>query len=178
MCGHNPNRTEGVLSGMGHLKMTQIVIDLASQSVIQEPVEGGDDFITEFGRVREDRVGGNARFGYSAMAMPTSDWKDFNFTGLLKWDLHSQRRVGVINFPAGVICGEPIFVPRGDAEDDGYVSLFLHDTNSGNASFVLYDAATFSQTPVVEFPVPWKVPLGFHGWWLGEQEFQHQLAVD
>ena len=49
----------------------------------QESVDGGEDFITEFGRVREDRIGAKARYGYSAVGVPHDDeWLDFNFTGL------------------------------------------------------------------------------------------------
>lgn len=134
-------------------------------------------FIAEFGRVREDRVAARPRFGYTAAADVDNDWKDFNFTGILKWDFQEKRRAGVIRFPAGLIGGEPIFAPRGDAEDDGYVSMFLWDSSTKNTTFVLYNATTFSSTPVVELPVPWRVPLGFHGWWLGEQDLQRQLAV-
>eukprot|EP00931_Biecheleriopsis_adriatica_P060582 TRINITY_DN36391_c0_g1_i1.p1 TRINITY_DN36391_c0_g1~~TRINITY_DN36391_c0_g1_i1.p1 ORF type:complete len:547 (-),score=110.24 TRINITY_DN36391_c0_g1_i1:133-1773(-) len=177
MCRHDAKRTEGVLGGMGLLYMTRLVIDVSSQTVTEELVEGGKDFITEFGRVREDRIAGEAQFGYSAMAPVAEGWKDFNFTGLLKWDLKEKRRSAVISFPPGVIGGEPIFIPRGAAEDDGYISLFQWNIESQTSSFVLYDAATFSETPVVELPVPWRVPLGFHGWWMSEDELQEHLLV-
>eukprot|EP00928_Gymnodinium_smaydae_P023418 TRINITY_DN1933_c0_g2_i1.p1 TRINITY_DN1933_c0_g2~~TRINITY_DN1933_c0_g2_i1.p1 ORF type:complete len:545 (-),score=51.79 TRINITY_DN1933_c0_g2_i1:211-1845(-) len=171
---HDANRNEGVLGGMGLLHMARIVIDVASRAVTYELVKGGEGYITEFGRVREDRIGGNARYGYSASALNDDSWKDFNFTGLLKWDMQENALSASISFPPGVIGGEPIFIPRGEAEDDGYLSLFLWDTASQTTSFVLYDASSFSNTPVVELPVPRRVPLGFHGWWLGEDDLRRQ----
>ena len=85
----------------------------------------------------------------------------------------------MIHLPDGVIGGEPIFIPSSggasSGDDCGYISMFLWNQNTEESTFALFDAKTFSATPVVELAVPRRVPLGFHAAWITEEQFQKQL---
>lgn len=171
---------EGVLGGMDGGRMRKIVIDVAAKSVVMHQMEGGDDCNTDFGRVRDDLVAAEvpAKFGFSSL----QQGKGFNFTGLLKWDLQAGRKVGEIQFGAGVVGGEGVFVPRGERGsdvlgDEGYLAMFLWDTINQKSHWALFDAKTFAPAPALLLALPRKVPLGFHGWWLSKTEMEQQLSV-
>lgn len=132
--------------------------------------------MTEFPRIRDDRIGKRVRHGYSALQIPGCD---FNFRGILKWDFEECKLDGVIQYPDDVVGGEPIFAPRNGTgeEDDGYMVALLFNEKTQESTFAVYDAKTFSSTPVVEYSVPRRVPLGFHAIWLSEAQFQKQLQT-
>eukprot|EP00929_Paragymnodinium_shiwhaense_P003391 TRINITY_DN103880_c0_g1_i1.p1 TRINITY_DN103880_c0_g1~~TRINITY_DN103880_c0_g1_i1.p1 ORF type:complete len:555 (-),score=117.03 TRINITY_DN103880_c0_g1_i1:82-1746(-) len=179
-CDYSPTRIEGVLGHMGNPKMKRFTIDVNAKTVVKESIEGGDRYISEFGRIRESKVGQKPAFAYSASAEPDDNWIDFNFTGMLKWDLANNKVAAAIRFPPGMVGGEPIYMPKGEAEDDGYLSLFLYNSFTKKSTFAVYDAKSFDQEPVVELAMPdsaqGRVPLGFHGWWLSEDDLRRQMS--
>ncbi|CAE7214973.1 CCD1 [Symbiodinium natans] len=167
---------DGILGGIGLGRMHRVVIDLASKAVQIEKVAGADQYTTEFPRIRDDRIGKRVRHGYSGLQVPGCD---FNFRGMLKWDFEECKLDGVIHYPDDVIGGEPIFAPRNGTgeEDDGYMVALLFNEKTQESTFTVYDAKTFSSTPVVEYSVPRRVPIGFHAIWLSEAQFQKQLQT-
>lgn len=178
---HDPDQDDGILGGIGPLMMSRVVIDVTQRSVTYETLDASTN--TEFGRVRDSLVASQrrARYGFSALQIGNG----FNFTGMLKWDFTANEgkgeRVGTINFNDAIVGGEPVFVPRAasvdnvDESENGYLSMFHWDSASRTSKFVLFDAASFNDTPVVELSLPRKVPLGFHGWWLSKDEIDLQL---
>jgi carotenoid cleavage dioxygenase len=58
--------------------------------------------------------------------------------------------------------GEWLFVPRGDAEGDGYVLTFVYDAASDTSDLVILDAQDVAAGPIAEVPLPARVPYGFH----------------
>lgn len=159
--------------------MRRLELNLENKTVDIGEVEGGDKHATEFPRVRDDCVGSYCRYGYSALQSPGND---FNFTGILKWDFEESRLCNTISFPPNVVGGEPIFIPKdggsneGKLGDEGYIGQYLWDYAKNQSSFALFDAQSFSSTPVVELAVPHRVPIGFHAAWINEQQFQRQLS--
>ena len=59
---------------------------------------------------------------------------------------------------------------EGAAEDDGYLVTFVYNEATDNSDFVVYDAKSMSSTPLATVPLPVRVPHGFHGLWISEQE--------
>lgn len=170
---NDPNATGGVLGGMTAFAMKAVTIDVASGKVELHDVEGGEEYSTEFCRVPDRSVGGQTRFAYSGLQGTRDDdgVKGFNFTGILKWDMLERKRVGVIHLPPGAVGGEPVHVP---GAGEGFLSMFVWNTATTSSTFALYDATSFSAEPQVELQVPRRVPLGFHGWWLTEQDLARQ----
>jgi len=173
---YNAGFEDGILADISYGTMHRIVLDVEKQTVDMQLVPGGEELFTEFPRINDDRVGLTVRYGYSGHQLPPPD---FNFVGLLKWDFQENKLAGTIRLPDGVVAGEPVFIPRkgstGTDGDEGYVGVLLWNYEKEESTFALYDAETFSPTPVVELLSPRRVPLGFHAAWIGEEQFQQQL---
>jgi len=179
MMDYEEGGLDNILGNVSEFRMRRFEIDVGAKKVIIQDVPGAEKYNSEFPRIRDDRNGLPVRCGFSSFMV---DEKDFNFQGVQKWDLEDCRLAGVINFPEGVIGGEPVFFPRGkhtssDDDDNGYIGMFLWSQNSQESTFALFDAKTFSSTPVVELSVPQRVPLGFHAHWITEEQFQQQLVT-
>jgi len=69
-------------------------------------------------------------------------------------------------------CGNTLVAGADAAEDDGYLVAFVYDEAKDKSDFVVYDAKTMSSTPLATVPLPVRVPHGFHGLWVGEQELK------
>jgi len=161
-----------ILGDLGPLTMHRIVIDVNEKTASLEEVASGKDYYTEFPRIRDDRIGSRTRYGFSAIQ---EEGAEFNFRGFLKWDFEHAELAKAIVLPEGVVGGEPVFMPSGDGDDEGYLGLILWNENTKESSFALYDAKTFSSEAVVEMSIPRRVPLGFHTAWIDEAQFNQQL---
>jgi len=174
---YQANTVKGIIANIGPFQMSRLVIDLEKHTVNIKSLNGPE---TEFPRIRDDRVGLRCRYGFSASLRPPGE--DLDFDGILKWDLEEGRLVRQIIFPEGVVGGEPVFLPRtgsspDEAGDNGYIGTFLWNTRTFESTFAIYDARSLSSTPVTEFSVPRRVPVGFHATWITEEQFQQQLST-
>ncbi|NP_001284427.1 carotenoid cleavage dioxygenase 7, chloroplastic [Cucumis melo] len=65
--------------------------------------------------------------------------------------------------------GEPVFVPKGDGEDDGYLLVVEYAVSIQRCYLIILDAQRFGEADgvVARFEVPKHLnfPLGFHGFW-------------
>jgi carotenoid cleavage dioxygenase len=172
-----------ILGGMGPIHMHRLVIDVNKRCMESfEKAPGGESFRVEFPRCRDDRYGQRLRYGYSGVQSPGPD---FNFTGVLKWDMEDfEGSPTLISYPEGVVGGEPIFLPRTGSTsvsdvrgDDGYIGVFLWNAVREESTFAIYDARTFSSIPVAELSFPMRVPMGFHAGFITEEGFQKQLQM-
>jgi carotenoid cleavage dioxygenase len=64
--------------------------------------------------------------------------------------------------------GEAVFVPDTgrDAEDGGWLALYVFDLGSGTSDFVLLDAERVEDEPVAVVRMPQRVHQGLHGSWI------------
>jgi len=105
------------------------------------------------------------------------------FDGVLKLDLVNEKIVGRIVYGNQKYAGECVFVPRhsdpsiGGAEDDGYLLTFVFDENTSSSQFLIFDAKTMSDKPLASVHLPQRVPYGFHGIYVTEDQIQHQNNV-
>eukprot|EP00927_Polykrikos_kofoidii_P033905 TRINITY_DN28740_c0_g1_i1.p1 TRINITY_DN28740_c0_g1~~TRINITY_DN28740_c0_g1_i1.p1 ORF type:complete len:513 (-),score=62.65 TRINITY_DN28740_c0_g1_i1:431-1969(-) len=173
---YEKGKEDGILGGQGPFYMHRTVIDVDQKLATVEKVTGGDKYMSEFPRIRDDRIGLRTRYGFTGVQ---SQGPDFKFTGILKWDFEQSCLCNEIHFPENVIGGEPVFLPRtsggNGVDDDGYIGMFLWNSEKLESTWALFDAQTFSSTPVAELLVPRRVPLGFHAAWITEEQFQMQL---
>ena len=132
-----------------------------------------DDVPGEFPRVNENFLGRQTRYGYIAKmakgSMPV-------FDGLIKYDFSSGKSE-THEFGRGRYGGEAVFVPRPDAtsEDDGWLIAFVHDENSGNSELVVVNAQDMSGEPAARLLIPQRVPYGFHGMWVSEEQLNASI---
>jgi carotenoid cleavage dioxygenase len=135
-------------------------IDPVAGTVREERI---DDRGQEFPRVREDRVGRAARYGYTVVF----DSPFMRHAPLLKHDLvtgTSQEH----DFGPTMVSGEAVFVARqgGAAEDDGWLLSIVSDGAAGTSSLEVVHAQDLGGGSVASVQLPQRVPLGFHGNWI------------
>ncbi|MBD2776289.1 carotenoid oxygenase family protein [Iningainema tapete] len=126
-----------------------------------------DDVPSEFPRVNENLLGRQTRYGYTAKmaknSMPL-------FEGLIKYDV-STGKSQTHEFGRERYGGEAVFVPRlGGIEDDGWLITFVCDRSSDTSELVVINAQDVTAEPVARVLIPQRVPYGFHGIWVCEEQ--------
>lgn len=139
--------------------------NLQTGSVQEEAL---DDRPSDFPRVNEQQLGRVTQYGYTARLAPSPMPL---FDGLMKYDL-SNGSSQTHEFGAGRYGGEAVFVPRPDAtaEDDGWLMTFVHDEGSNTSELVVVNAQQMTAEPVARVLIPQRVPYGFHGTWVSEEQ--------
>lgn len=148
----------------GHGQVHRWTIDPARGRVNQELV---DERVQELPRIDARRLGRPYRYAYTLLTGRTRDRRSPTFLGVAKHDLR-KGSVEEHRFPAGSSPGEPVFVPAGVDEDEGWVLVFVHDRARGGSDLVVLDATDFAGGPVARVHLPARVPNGFHGLWVGD----------
>eukprot|EP00611_Tribonema_gayanum_P022392 TRINITY_DN4482_c0_g1_i2.p1 TRINITY_DN4482_c0_g1~~TRINITY_DN4482_c0_g1_i2.p1 ORF type:complete len:500 (-),score=136.36 TRINITY_DN4482_c0_g1_i2:689-2188(-) len=170
-------------SGQQKGRAMRYTLDLAAKTVNRSAVVAELDTSVDFPQLNKDLMGRPCRYSYWAQFEP----KTLMPVGLIKMDLEAtspeSANLGSVMFGEGMYGGEAIFVPRtsgsgaAQAEDDGYLLVFVVDTNSDNASEMrIYNAKTMDAKPVATVKIPTRVPLGFHALYVTEQEIKSQHA--
>ena len=119
----------------------------------------------EFPRPDERRIGQPYRYAYT-MALPEGDAEQaFSDHRIFKHDLEAGTRQ-THEFGAGRYPGEFVFVPRGPAEDEGWLMGYVIDSTTDTTDLVILDAQDFEGKPQAVVHIPHRVPPGFHGNWV------------
>lgn len=127
-----------------------------------------DDLPIEFPRFDDRLAGRPYRYAY-ASSLPIIDGADGS---VVRYDLHTGRREGWTP-GGGAFVGELVFVPRDRStvptEDtaDGWLVGYTHDHAAGSAELVVLAADDIAAGPVGTVRIPARIPIGFHGNWLG-----------
>jgi len=123
-----------------------------------------DDRPSEFPRHRGSLTAAEYRYGYYANPSAGTTWTTS------KIDLRSGA-VQVFDHGPGRAGGEPVFVsrPGAQAEDDGWLMTFVHDSNDASAELVVMDAQDLRRGYVARVLLPQRIPLGFHGNWVSDR---------
>ena len=121
-----------------------------------------DDRGQEFPRVDPRRETLPHRYGYAVEASISANTSGLQFGNLLKHDL--QRGTSEVHaLGAGRSASEGIFVPSGQAEDDGYVLATVYDAQRNASDVLVIDARNFTRKPLATIKLPVRIPFGFHG---------------
>ncbi|WP_327356887.1 carotenoid oxygenase family protein [Streptomyces sp. NBC_01304] len=165
-------------------RLERWTVDLRAGSVRQEVV---DDRPMEFPRVDPRLMTGKFRYGYGVLepgdgygdsrakqhiaagtSGPTIDRVGI---GLVKYDLERGSSEVHRVHPDGDV-SEGVFVPgRPDLdEDDGYVLAYAFDPERAASDLLILSAQDLSGEPVARVQLPVRVPIGFHGNWMADEE--------
>ncbi|HEY9802377.1 MAG TPA: carotenoid oxygenase family protein [Leptolyngbyaceae cyanobacterium] len=142
-------------------KLYRLRFNLRTGAVSEEAL---DDVPSDFPTLNPQRLGRQSRYAYTAKMAP-GQRPTFTFDGLLKYDL-TNNTSQVCNFGAGRYGGEAVFVPHGDAEDDGYLITFVYDKNTRTSELLVFNAQDITSEPIARILIPQRVPYGFHGVWI------------
>jgi carotenoid cleavage dioxygenase len=146
-------------------RLYQWRFNLSTGAVREEAL---DDRASDFPRINEQYMGRPMRYGYAAKFAPSPVPL---FDGLIKYDL-SNGSSQTHEFGAGRYGGEAVFAPRtgATAEDDGWLITFVYDEGSETSELVVVDARYVTAEPVARVIIPQRVPYGFHGAWVTEEQ--------
>ena len=114
----------------------------------------------EFPIVNQNLVGYKTRYTYLAkylQILPESKagLDSAFFEGVFKYDLQEEKIVKLIKFGENAASGEVFFQPRDSnniedqEEDDGYLMTFVFDWVTQKSEFVMWDAKTMDDEPVL-----------------------------
>ncbi len=142
--------------------------DLRTGKVTEQQL---DDVEHAFPRIDDRRTGFENRYSWAVTGRPDEPAITDAATGVVKYDL-SDGSSTFHDFGAGRSTSEPIFVPADDAaaEDEGWILSFVYDKADQTSQFVVLDAADMSADPVATIALPQRVPHGFHGSWIADED--------
>jgi carotenoid cleavage dioxygenase len=122
-----------------------------------------DDLPGEFPRFDERRAGLSYQHGwYEARVRNESE---LMFDSLVHFDFARGSRQ-IYTFPPGDVPGEPVFVPRGPGEGDGWVLSVIYRGADNRSDVAIFEALDISRGPIGVAKLPRRVPFGFHGNWV------------
>jgi carotenoid cleavage dioxygenase len=140
-------------------------IDLGRGEVEQTQVA---DWFCEFPRIHEGHLGHPYRYGYSvSRTMRPRGTQGPEFDAIVRYDWETGR-VETRSFGAQAGVGEPVFVPRSGAkeEGEGYVLVLVYDRTRDTSDFYVLSAEDLAGDPLAVIELPHRVPYGFHGNWV------------
>jgi carotenoid cleavage dioxygenase len=148
--------------GDGMARLERWVVDPTRRTVSSTVI---DERPNEFPRHRDSVTGKPYRYGYC-----TSPSAEHPRWTTLKHDLVDGTSVEY-DHGEGRGAGEPVFVGRqgSTVEDDGWLLMLVHDTNTMSTDFVVLDAQDPARGPVASVTLPQRVPYGFHGNWVSDR---------
>ena len=158
-----------------HPLLEMVRIDLKEATVVRTVLSAMG---LGFTAVNPTYTGKKTRYLYSGVFNQTP-----KISGVAKLDLElAEKRVDCIvatrDFGAEVFGGEPIWVPRGEGdhldEDDGFLLTFVHDERRDKSKFIVMETKSPDLEVVVEVELPRRVPFGFHGAFVSQDELRRQ----
>lgn len=162
--GHpDPEGPAASAANSGLARLYRWVLDPATGKVTETSM---DDRGIEFPTIDDDRIGRFARYRYAVSGGgPLS-------TSIVKLDADA----GVIaehQLGPDVVASEAVFVPSSSAhrgEDDGWLLSVASRRDGGGSKLLVLDATDIGGKPVASVTLPRRVPTGFHGSWITDQE--------
>jgi carotenoid cleavage dioxygenase-like enzyme len=142
----------------GAARLHRWVLDPATGAVVEQPLH---DRAVEFPTCDDARVGRAARYLYTVAD-----------TAIVRYD---TARATALSYELGADAdaGEAVFVPspapdRG--EDDGWLLSITTRRDGTASSLLVLDASNLPAGPVAAVTLPRRVPAGFHGSWIEDDE--------
>jgi all-trans-8'-apo-beta-carotenal 15,15'-oxygenase len=142
----------------GMATLTRLRIDLAAGKVDTQPYAAGS--ANEFPRFDPRRTGKPYRYAY--IACNPADRTVGLQQQVARVDVESGA-VAVHDFGSHSYVGEPLFVPTGEAEDDGVVLTMVFDAASQRSAIVGLDARDMAARPLFTARLRHHVPYALHG---------------
>ncbi|HEY9811429.1 MAG TPA: carotenoid oxygenase family protein [Halomicronema sp.] len=159
---NNSSETPGELAYLYRWRFNLKTGEVSEEKLADQP--------SDFPRINEQFLGRKSRYGYSSKfvktAMPL-------FDGLIKHDFQNGN-AKIHNFGEHRFGGEAVFVPSPDSksEDDGWLMTFVYDTQTDVSELVIVSAKDFEAEPIARVILPQRVPYGFHGIWVSEEQLK------
>jgi carotenoid cleavage dioxygenase-like enzyme len=143
-------------------KLDRWTINPATRKVSETRI---DDRPQEFPKIHPNLNSRQHRYGYSLAVGNQS------FPGIYKQDVNSGEST-MFEFGAGRHGAEPFFIPKESAEteDDGYLMTYVYDQSKNSSELIIIDALDMSRPALAQIHLPVRVPYGFHGNWVPDDD--------
>jgi 9-cis-epoxycarotenoid dioxygenase len=149
---------------LNKFEMKEFRLDLSKGTIAQEVID--DSTNIEF--CNTPVFGRFTRFGYAAI-QDESTLGEGSFAGFTVWDMEKRKLHASVRYDSKEAGGEVVVIPRA-GRDDCYIGVYLHNIEEDQSYFAVYDGTTTEL--IVRLKMPHRVPYGFHGVWLSEEELQ------
>lgn len=148
----------------GVSRLYRWTLDPASGTVRES---GLDDRGVEFPTLNDTRVGRENRFLYAV----AEDDLLAHASAVVKYDT-ADGSACTHDLGTGRVAGEAVFVPADDAraEDEGWLLSIVTDRAAAGSQLLVLDATDLAGAPVASVQLPRRVPAGFHGSWIFDDE--------
>lgn len=139
-------------------------VDCKAKKLLEDRVINDSGFY-EFPTIAPSRMGRPYRYAYSFR----SDNQPLLVSTIAKMDVITGREE-CFDFGEGNYVGEPMFVPRrrGNGQEDfGYLLTEVYESLTKTSYLAVLRADAITQGPVCKVRLPFHLPFGFHGSWIG-----------
>lgn len=143
-------------------RSVRYVVDAERREARAEPLS---EVPAEAPAIREDRRGRGYRYGWAPTSGGPGDEEDrgayFWFHALARHDF-AERRAELWDAGPRTYVSPAAFVPRGEAEDDGWVLALLQDAAAGTTSLAVFEAWAIGKGPVARLRAPGLIGMVSH----------------
>ncbi|MEM8641879.1 MAG: carotenoid oxygenase family protein [Cyanobacteria bacterium P01_G01_bin.54] len=143
-------------------QLWRFTIDPQAQTVERER---RDRHAVEFPTLHPQWVGRPHRYCY--LAATDTVGENAPLQGLIKFDSQTGEQEFYSFAPRGFV-SEPVFVPQGAGEDDGWVMMLVYNAARHASDLAIFDAANITAGPVATVQLKLHIPYGLHGNWTPE----------
>lgn len=145
----------------------RMMVNLGDYSIKHQDL---DNSRIEFPTIDVRRTGEDYRFGYAPIIHPDHLNKKLPeyFSQLAQYDIKNGTS-RIHTYGKNRYSGEAVFVPKSGTNDDaeGYVMSFVYDESTQKSDIVILDPLNFDKEPIATIHLPFRVPNGLHGNWIG-----------
>lgn len=153
-------------------KVFELRLNLNTKATYSEVIPGSPS--VEFPNVHPKFTGRRSKFAYAARFANAA----LSFDHIEKINLFSRKfERQAIKLPDGFVCGEPVIIPKGDLSDDVYLAVNAIHPTTLQSQWMMFDGKTMNPRPVVRLRISHRVPMGFHGLWIAEQDLITHLEI-
>lgn len=147
--------------------LTRFEFDMKSGAVAENQL---DEQSMEFPQMHRGLWARPYRYGYGLTSEESLGEMSYDgATGFMKYDLQNGARDRHV-LDKQFAPNEPFFVPTSVGEDEGYLLSFVYDRATHTSALWILDANNVSAPPVAKVQLPVRVPQGFHGVWVDEDD--------
>jgi carotenoid cleavage dioxygenase-like enzyme len=158
--------------------LTRWTVDMASNGDEFESVTRLTDTAGEFPRIDDRRAGLPYRYGWMLemdMRRPV-ELKGGSAGGLLMncLFLKDHQTGDEQHWWCGPVSSlqEPCFIPRGQAEGDGWIVMVCNRLEEQRSDLLLFDALEVDKGPIATIRIPIRLRFGLHGNWADAAEIE------
>ena len=126
----------------------------------------------EFPQINRAHWGRSYRYGYSlTTGMEDGHMAYDGATGFMKLDMHTGAGQHY-KLPKGMAPAEPFFVAgqKATSEDDGYLLSYVYEPATHTSDLWIFEASDMLAGPIAKVKLPVRVPIGFHGVWVSQEQ--------